>query len=135
MFRKLFKWLSKYEVMLLLAISLFLSIMGKIVITGLFLDPVGFEEKIIWLILLVGSLLWLRIEAINISKIDYNDAITRIEKLYYDQCRFERAICEKFNVVYRQDENGLETFYDKDEYFENEYQKSKKWLEENRNGK
>ena len=134
MFRKLFRWLSKYEVMLLLAISLFLSIMGKIVITGLFLDPVGFEEKIIWLILLVGSLLWLRIEAINISKIDYNDAITRIEKLYYDQCRFERAICEKFNVVYRQDEDGLETFYDKDEYFENEYQKSKKWLEEN-NGK
>ena len=134
MFRKLFRWLSKYEVMLLLAISLFLSIMGKIVITGLFLDPVGFEEKIIWLILLVGSLLWLRIEAINISKIDYNDAITRIEKLYYDQCRFERAICEKFNVVYRQDEDGLETFYDKDEYFENEYKKSKKWLEEN-NGK
>ena len=134
MFRKLFKWLSKYEVMLLLAISLFLFIMGKIVITGLFLDPVGFEEKIFWLILLVGSLLWLRIEAINISKIDYNDAITRIEKLYYDQCRFERAICEKFNVVYRQDEDGLETFYDKDEYFENEYQKSKKWLEENRNG-
>lgn len=134
MFRKLFRWLSKYEVMLLLAISLFLSIMGKIVITGLFLDPVGFEEKIFWLILLVGSVLWLRIEAINISKIDYNDAVTRIEKLYYDQCRFERAICEKFNVVYRQDEDGLETFYDKDEYFENEYQKSKKWLEEN-NGK
>ena len=128
MFRKLFRWLSKYEVMLLLAISLFLSIMGKIVITGLFLDPVGFEEKIIWLILLVGSLLWLRIEAINISKIDYNDAITRIEKLYYDQCRFERAICEKFNVVYRQDEDGLETFYDKDEYFENEYRKAKKFI-------
>lgn len=128
MFRKLFRWLSKYEVMLLLAISLFLSIMGKIVITGLFLDPVGFEEKIIWLILLVGSLLWLRIEAINISKIDYNDAITRIEKLYYDQCRFERAICERFNVVYRLDENGLETFYDKKEYFENEYQKAKKFI-------
>lgn len=134
MFRKLFRWLSKYEVMLLLAISLFLSIMGKIVITGLFLDPVGFEEKIIWLILLVGSVLWIRIESINISKIEYNDAVTKVEKLYYDQCRFERAICEKFNVVYRQDENGLETFYDKDEYFENEYQKSKKWLEEN-NGK
>lgn len=135
MFRKLFKWLGKGEVMLLLAISLFLSIMGKIVITGLFLDPVEFEEKIIWLILLVGSVLWIRIESINISKISYNDAIERVEKLYFDQCRFERAICEKFNVVYRQDENGLETFYDKDEYFENEYQKSKKWLEENRNGK
>ena len=135
MFRKLFKWLGKGEVMLLLAISLFLSIMGKIVITGLFLDPVEFEEKIIWLVLLVGSVLWIRIESINISKISYNDAIERVEKLYFDQCRFERAICEKFNVVYRQDENGLETFYDKDEYFENEYQKSKKWLEENRNGK
>ena len=131
MFRKLFKWLSKDEVMLLLAISLFLFIIGKIVITGLFLDPVGSEEKIIWLILLVGSVLWIRIESINISKIEYNDAVTRVEKLYYDQCRFERAICEKFNVVYRQDEDGLETFYDKDEYFENEYQKAKKNLEEN----
>ena len=130
MFRKLFKWLSKDEVMLLLAISLFLFIIGKIVITGLFLDPVGSEEKIIWLILLVGSVLWIRIESINISKIEYNDAVTRVEKLYYDQCRFERAICEKFNVVYRQDEDGLETFYDKDEYFENEYQKAKKSLEE-----
>ena len=130
MFRKLFKWLSKDEVMLLLAISLFLFIIGKIVITGLFLDPVGSEEKIIWLILLVGSVLWIRIESINISKIEYYDAVTRVEKLYYDQCRFERAICEKFNVVYRQDEDGLETFYGKDEYFENEYQKAKKSLEE-----
>ncbi len=134
MFRKLFKWLSKDEVMLLLAISLFLFIIGKIVITGLFLDPVGSEEKIIWLILLVGSVLWIRIESINISKIEYNDAVTRVEKLYYDQCRFERAICEKFHVVYRQDEDGLETFYDKDEYFENEYQKAKKNLE-GRNGR
>ena len=132
MIRKVMLWLS--ESMGILASCLFIGILGKIIITGIFGDPVGFEEKIFWLILLVGSVLWLRIEAINISKIDYNDAVTRIEKLYYDQCRFERAICEKFNVVYRQDEDGLETFYDKDEYFENEYQKSKKWLEEN-NGK
>ena len=126
MFRKLILWLS--ESMGILAICLFIGILGKIIITGIFGDPVGFEEKIIWLILLVGSLLWLRIEAINISKIDYNDAITRIEKLYYDQCRFERAICERFNVVYRLDENGLETFYDKKEYFENEYRKAKKFI-------
>ena len=105
MFRKLILWLS--ESMGILASCLFIGILGKIIITGIFGDPVGFEEKIIWFILLVGSLLWLRIEAINISKIDYNDAITRIEKLYYDQCRFERAICEKFNIVYRQDEDGL----------------------------
>ena len=111
MIRKVMLWLS--ESMGILASCLFIGILGKIIITGIFGDPVGFEEKIFWLILLVGSLLWLRIEAINISKIDYNDAITRIEKLYYDQCRFERAICEKFNVVYRQDEDGLETFYDK----------------------
>ena len=126
MFRKLILWLS--ESMGILAICLFIGILGKIIITGIFGDPVGFEEKIIWLILLVGSLLWLRIEAINISKIDYNDAITRIEKLYYDQCRFERAICERFNVVYRLDENGLESFYDKKEYFEKEYQKAKKFI-------
>ena len=126
MFRKLILWLS--ESMGILASCLFIGILGKIIITGIFGDPVGFEEKIIWLILLVGSLLWLRIEAINISKIDYNDAITRIEKLYYDQCRFERAICERFNVVDRLDENGLETFYDKKEYFENEYQKAKKFI-------
>ena len=126
MIRKVMLWLSEY--MGILASCLFIGILGKIIITGIFGDPVGFEEKIFWLILLIGSLLWLRIEAINISKIDYNDAITRIEKLYYDQCRFERAICEKFNVVYRQDENGLETFYDKDEYFENEYRKAKKFI-------
>ena len=99
MFRKLFKWLGRDEIMLLSSISLFLFIIGKIVITGLFLDPVGSEEKIIWLILLVGSVLWIRIESINISKIEYYDAVTRVEKLYYDQCRFERAICEKFNVA------------------------------------
>ena len=132
MFRKLILWLS--ESMGILASCLFIGILGKIIITGIFGDPVGFEEKIFWLILLVGSLLWLRIEAINISKIDYNDAVTRIEKLYYDQCRFERAICEKFNVVYRQDEDGLETFYDKDEYFEKEYQKAKEAMGEKQNG-
>lgn len=68
MFRKLILWLS--ESMGILASCLFIGILGKIIITGIFGDPVGFEEKIIWLILLVGSLLWLRIEAINISKID-----------------------------------------------------------------
>ena len=134
MIRKLFKWFGKYEVMLGFACMVFIYIIIHIVFANHFRTGISLEEKIIIGIGLIGSLLWLRIEAINISKIDYNDAITRIEKLYYDQCRFERAICEKFNVVYRQDEDGLETFYDKDEYFENEYKKSKKWLEEN-NGK
>lgn len=134
MFRKLMKWLGKYEVMLTIACMLFIYIIIHIVFANHFRTGISLEEKIIIGIGLVSSLLWIRIESINISKIEYNDAVTRVEKLYYDQCRFERAICEKFNVVYRQDENGLETFYDKDEYFENEYQKAKKNLE-NRNGK
>lgn len=131
MFRKLFKWLGRDEIMLLFAIMLFIYIIIHIVFANHFRMGISLEEKIIVGIGLVSSLLWIRIEAINISKIEYNDAVTRVEKLYYDQCRFERAICEKFNVVYRQDEDGLETFYDKDEYFENEYQKAKKNLEEN----
>lgn len=134
MFRKLMKWLGKYEVMLTIACMLFIYIIIHIVFANHFRTGISLEEKIIIGIGLVSSLLWIRIESINISKTEYNDAVTRVEKLYYDQCRFERAICEKFNVVYRQDENGLETFYDKDEYFENEYQKAKKNLE-NRNGK
>lgn len=91
-------------------------------------------EKIYVAMFGLVSLLWARMEAINVSKIEYNDAIERIEKLYYDQCRFERAICEKFNVVYRQDEDGLETFYDKKEYFDREYQKAKESLAGEQNG-
>lgn len=131
MIRKLFKWFGKYEVMLGFACMLFIYIIIHIVFANHFRTGISLEEKIIIGIGLIGSLLWLRIESINISKIDYNDVVTRVEKLYYDHCRFERAICEKFNVVYRQDEDGIETFYDKDEYFENEYQKAKKSLEEN----
>ena len=91
-------------------------------------------EKVYVVIFGIGFALWARIEAIGISKIEYNDTVERMEKLYFDQCRFERAICEKFNVVYRPDKNGLETFYDKDEYYEKEYRKAKKWLEENNAG-
>ena len=128
MFRKLFKWLGKDEVLLTIACIIFIYIIIHIVFANHFRTGISLEEKIIIGIGLVGSLLWLRIESINISKISYNDAIERVEKLYYDQCRFERAICEKFNVVYRQDKDGLETFYDKKEYFENEYQKAKKFI-------
>lgn len=128
-------WLSRDDVLMLLAICLFIIVIGKITVTGIFGIPTTFEEKIVWLVLLIGSVLWVRIEAVNNSKIEYNDAIVRIEKLYYDQCRFERAICEKFNVVYRQDENGLETFYDKKEYFDREYQKAKESLAGEQNEK
>lgn len=128
-------WLSRDDVLMLLAICLFIIVIGKITVTGIFGIPTTFEEKIVWLVLLIGSVLWVRIEAVNNSKIEYNDAIARIEKLYYDQCRFERAICEKFNVVYRQDENGLETFYDKKEYFDREYQKAKESLAGEQNEK
>lgn len=128
MFKKYILWLSNYNTMMLLSICSFLFILSNVIITQLFGD---FEENGFLFILLIGSLLWIRLESINASKIDYNDIITRTEKLYYDQCRFERAICEKFDVVYRQDEDGLETFYDKKEYYDKEYQKSKKELEGN----
>lgn len=134
MLRKFMSWLSNDNTMILLSVCLFICIISKIVVTGIIGTPVAFEEKIVWLVLLVGSVLWVRIETINISKIDYNEVISRIEKLYFDQCRFERAICEKFNVVYRPSSSGLETLYDKDEYYENEYQKAKKRLE-NENGR
>lgn len=124
MLRKFMSWLSNDDTLMLLSICLFICVLSKIVITGMFGAPVTFEEKFIWLVLLVGSVLWVRIEAICISKIEYNDAIARVEKLYFDQCRFERAICEKFNVVYRPDEDGLETFYDKEEYYDREYKKA-----------
>lgn len=134
MTRRLFRWLGKDEVMLLMACMLLIYILVHIIFSNYFRTGISLEEKIIVGIGLVSSLLWIRIEAINIAKIDYNDSINRIEKLYFDQCRLGRALCEKFNVVYRLDENGLETFFDKDEYYESEYHKAKKNLEE-RNGK
>ena len=45
-----------------------------------FRGDISLEEKILIGIGLVGSLLWVRLEVINITKIEYNDLIDRIEK-------------------------------------------------------
>lgn len=126
MCRKLFRWFGKDEIMLLMACMLLIYILVHIVFANHFRGDISLEEKILIGIGLVGSLLWIRLEVINITKIEYNDSIDRIEKLYFNQCRLERALYEKFNVVYRPNENGVETFFDKDEYYENQFKRVKK---------
>ena len=75
MFRKLFKWLGKDEVMLTIACMLFIYIIIHIVFANHFRTGISLEEKIIVGIGLIGSLLWIRIEASLLSRPTWQDLI------------------------------------------------------------
>ena len=67
MIRKIIKFISREDRMLFLAICTFLYILSKIVVNGFMQVPTTDYERIIALVELVGSVLWVRIETINIK--------------------------------------------------------------------
>lgn len=67
MIRKIIKFISREDRMLFLAICTFLYILSKIVVSGFMHVPTTEYERIIALIELVGSVLWVRIETVNIK--------------------------------------------------------------------
>lgn len=79
MSRKLFKWLNKDGKMLTLAIMLFIYILVHIIFTNHFRIGISLEEKIIVGIGLIGSLLWIRLEAALLSRPTWQDLIDDYE--------------------------------------------------------
>ena len=75
MSRKIFKWLNKDGILLMLAITLFVYIIIHIVFANHFRTGISLEEKIIVGIGLIGSLLWIRIEASLLSRPTWQDLI------------------------------------------------------------
>lgn len=67
MFRKIIKFISREDRMLFLAICTFLYILSKITVSGFMNIPTTEYERIITLIELIGSILWVRIETVNIK--------------------------------------------------------------------
>ena len=75
MSRKIFKWLNKDGILLMSAITLFVYIIIHIVFANHFRTGISLEEKIIVGIGLIGSLLWIRIEASLLSRPTWQDLI------------------------------------------------------------
>ena len=79
MSRKIFKWLNKDGILLMSAITLFVYIIIHIVFANHFRTGISLEEKIIVGIGLIGSLLWIRIEASLLSRPTWQDLIDNYE--------------------------------------------------------
>ena len=75
MSRKIFKWLNKDGILLMLAIILFIYIIIHFLFANHFRTDISLEEKIIVGIGLIGSLLWIRIEAALLSQPTWQDLI------------------------------------------------------------
>ena len=114
--RKLFRWFGKDEIMLLMACMLLIYILVHIVFANHFRGDISLEEKILIGIGLVGSLLWIRLEVINITKIGYNDLIDRIEK----GVEFEDVQETALNRIIRNGDNINDLFICRKEQIEKE---------------
>ena len=79
MSRKIFKWLNKDGILLMSAITLFVYIIIHIVFANHFRTGISLEEKIIVGIGLIGSLLWIRLEASILSRPTWQDLIDSYE--------------------------------------------------------